>query len=603
MRSVRDFKDNIGKIAGKNLLENLDDVLQLGTNYRILTGIVKETISNPYEYLNRAFVLNGKTYNDVTFKDVLSGRVTELSDGVRVNTPIKNHEYIDNMPMNSIFVQIVDNSRTKTRESLIACYPFFPPHMSLPLKAGEYVWLIQEDIKGVDYYYWMCRKVGIMQVDDINHTNMERTRVIAEMYDSYENSSKTFKPSAETLEKMTSLGKSITSNLNEEAYSDILKSSYGFVNEFIGEPVPRMAKNCGDLLLQGSNNAGIHLTTEKFNKDVSGNVTPSTVSQDLDQNQINVEKVGQPAIDIFVGRKINTDKATQTLRSTRNNLSISSSLEKIHVEKNVSDADSRIQFEEINKIRDIYDGSDPNEAYREELYDESNSGLNASARLYMSGEADPDEAFETSISDVDGGTTSTGECIVTYAAKNRVVGSDVRIYASGPAYADFNENILIKTEASSANIKIQTVADSTNTFADLTKDMDLSTNGLTRINSAEKLLLTDNVNKNPVKGIGFDRGVGGEPYVLVSELEKVLITITQVLTVHAAAITGLAPLRFPPFIPAAAQVVQQTLMNPQTMTNPNKIEEAQTALTAGAAIAAFLAGGSLRSSKIIASPE
>ena len=114
MKRIRDFKQRIGNIAGKDLINNLDDVLQVGTNYRFLTGVVTETISNPYEYLNRPFRIGNTEYNETTIGDVLSDRVKELFDGTRVTSPIRNAYHVTNMPMNSAIVQIVDNSRTKS---------------------------------------------------------------------------------------------------------------------------------------------------------------------------------------------------------------------------------------------------------------------------------------------------------------------------------------------------------------------------------------------------------------------------------------------------------------------------------------------------------
>ena len=56
----------------------------------------------------------------------------------------------------------------------------------------------------------------------------------------------------------------------EECYQSFTQAnlknlrSVGYKKEFTSEPVPRKAKNCADLLLQGSNNSHILLGTEKF---------------------------------------------------------------------------------------------------------------------------------------------------------------------------------------------------------------------------------------------------------------------------------------------------------------------------------------------------
>ena len=509
MKRIRDFKQRVGSIAGKDLVNNLDDVLQTGTNYRFLTGVVTETISNPYQYLNRPFQIDNNPYNGITIGDVLAGKVDVLPDGKKITSPIKNFYHVPNMPMNSALVQIVDNSRTKSGEKMIVAYPFFPPHLSLPLKTGEYVWIVQEDIKGVDYYYWMCRKVGIVQVDDINFTNLERTSIITSMYDKFSESGKVFTPANDTLEKMVSLGKSDTSNLSSETYADILKSSYGYVNEFIGEAIPRVKKDCGDLLLQGSNNAGIHLTTEKF----------TSFSEDIDESlPPNSEKSGKPAIDLFVGRR----KTSQS------------------VVKNKSDSDPKIEHLEIDKINDIRTGQDPIAASLEETVDLIPS--DASARLYISEFCLFDALFESGDS-IDPGVLDNhqGNCIISYANSTRMVGKESTrlVSISGESFVDLQP---------AGNIVIKAAKDNGQQFLSL----EPGSGGDARINSGGKIYLTH----------GSDNNIPGnsdEPYVLASQLEEILKVIFDVLNSHANLMIGLAPLRFPPMIPVAAQLINQFL--------------------------------------------
>ncbi len=509
MKRIRDFKQRIGSIAGKDLVNNPNDVLQTSTDYRFLTGIVTETVSNPHQYLNRQFQIDGNAYNGVTIGDVLSGRIESLPDGKKITSPIKNFYHVSNMPMNSSLVQIIDDSRTKSGEKMIVAYPFFPPHLSLPLKAGEYVWIIQEDIKGIIYYYWMCRKVGIVQVDDINFTNLERTPIISSMYDKYSDSGKVFEPASDTLEKMVSLGKSDTSNLSSETYADILKSSYGYVNEFIGEPVPRIMKDCGDLLLQGSNNAGVHLTTEKF----------TSFSEEVDPTSPpNSEKTGKSAIDLFVGR------------SKTNQPEI----------KNKSDSDPQVEHLEIDKINDIRTGQDPITISLEELTDDTPDI--AEARLYISQFCKFDAAFGSGDS-IDPGllTSHDGSCVIAYANSTRMVGRESTrlVSVAGENFVDLQPE---------GDIVIKAAKNNGQQYLSLTP----GSGGYSRINSAGKIYLTHGSNNNLP-------GNSDEPYVLVSQLEEILSVVFDVLNSHANLMIGLAPLRFPPMIAAAAQLINQLL--------------------------------------------
>jgi hypothetical protein len=505
--SIRDFKNKIGKLAGKDLLNDVDKKLQKGTEYRFLSGYVKEIITNPYSYLNRPYKVNDQTtYSEVTIKDVLSGRITTLPGGENVKSPIKNFEHVANMPMNSSIVQIIDDGRGSDGEKPVICYPFFPSHFSLPLKVGEYVWMIEENIKGVINYYWMCRKTGIMQVEDLNFTNLERTSINASMYDKHEESGGVFIPSSETKEKMISLAKSEVSNIAEESYSNLLKNSFNHVTEFVGEAVPRMKKRSSDLLFQGSNNSGIHLTVEKF----------SDLSQDNTDESLNDGYVNSPAIDIFIKRG-------------------PPNLDTIKI-KNFSDADKNIEHEEINKIRDleglIFDN------LSDELLD--TDPQSAASRIYMSNNSNFDDDFGLVIDNLD---SQSGTCIISYTKNNRLVGTDnTRILnISGESYIDMT---------SSGNVVIKASKDNGQEFISL----DPGSN-ITRINAKDKIFLTHGRDNNtPTK-------TDDEPYVLVSQLENVLVNIYEILNAHNTAFFTLVPARFPPFIAAAAQAVQAALID------------------------------------------
>ena len=282
----RHLKNFRSLVAGRNLFEKEDDKLQVGVGYDFLTGVVQDVISNPYEFLNRDY---GNT--EFKLKDVLSGRIQQVeldsranSNGntsgqnvldrpnISPNTPslsFINPQVIETMPMNSIFAYIVDDNQSKDDPKLTVCYPFFPPHLSLPIKAGEYVWIICENVKGVKYYYWMCRKVGSLQIDDLNYTNMERIPAVNDILEeqaTQQGTSDIDYNSAYSLDEVEDILANQTNKKSNMpiSLSDIMRTSYSYNTEFTGEPVPRLAKDCSDIVLQGSNNGGLHITTEKF---------------------------------------------------------------------------------------------------------------------------------------------------------------------------------------------------------------------------------------------------------------------------------------------------------------------------------------------------
>ena len=58
----------------------------------------------------------------------------------------ENPEISDNMPINSIVVELVGITNiidsTVQKDTRVACLPLFSSHISIPLKKGEAVWII-----------------------------------------------------------------------------------------------------------------------------------------------------------------------------------------------------------------------------------------------------------------------------------------------------------------------------------------------------------------------------------------------------------------------------------------------------------------------------
>ncbi|HAI37486.1 MAG TPA: hypothetical protein DCM40_04795, partial [Maribacter sp.] len=296
-KDYRFLKSALGLFAGHGLLQGEDDKLEKGVESRMLTGIVDDVISNPYTYLRKK-VDAEKT---LTVGDILSGRKKSKD----VNIGIQNKDLIDSAPINSIIAQVIDPGvSSKDGELPVLCYPFFPPHLSLPLKPGEYVWLIECDVKGAKMYYWMCRQVGTIHVDDLNHTNMERIVSAGSTFDNFIKSEKTKKPADDLLQASVTLNNSEEVTNSKTSFAKVYANSNAYRSEFTGEPVPRLAKDCADLLLQGSNNSGIHLTTEKFSnpEDVSLENKKYTGKTNADEC-LPTRKPDSSAIDIFVKRK------------------------------------------------------------------------------------------------------------------------------------------------------------------------------------------------------------------------------------------------------------------------------------------------------------
>ena len=178
----RHFKNPFEFIAGRDLAENENESLQVGVSYDFLSGVVADVISNPYEFLRRKY---GET--EFLLKDVITGRIAFPDEELAKNLPAAanfvNPNMIELMPANSIFAYIIDDNQSSDDPKMTVCYPFFPTHLSLPLNPGEYVWIISEYVKGVTYYYWMCRKVSPRHIEDTNYSNYERLVAVNDILD------------------------------------------------------------------------------------------------------------------------------------------------------------------------------------------------------------------------------------------------------------------------------------------------------------------------------------------------------------------------------------------------------------------------------------
>jgi len=452
MIDPRFAKSSLGERAGSKTTQNEDYQYEKLPGYNFMTGIVSDVISNPYEYLNRKY----KT-SDFLLKDVLSGRIrSENLPKVNGRSPdnpsttfrVGHKDLIDTMPINSIFAYIVDGYEIKDNPKIAVCYPFFPGHLSLPLKTGEYVWLLEEKIGNVSYYYWVCRKVGHLQLDDLNYTNLERTPAVTSLLNNANNSkgnigvdpAEVFSNEGNASINNSTIGK--RSNL-PLVMSELLRRSYSHDAEFTGEPVPRLSKKCGDVLIQGSNNAGMHITTEKF----TDLTNKASIFYTGKENPAPPNRTpNSSAIDIFVSRKKSSVDALANLPGGLTTLSFNDNNSKLKAHPNTTQAQYH-DYVENNKVADIMtkDIEKRKEMYSKELNDFVDDATDVGARLYMSRDCAIDNIFGSSFDVL---SAYQGPSIVSYAQHNRMIGlSDARLVSkSGQSFIDLDPagNIVAK---------------------------------------------------------------------------------------------------------------------------------------------------------------
>ena len=229
------------------------------------SAVVVDFVSNPVAYLSQNIEL-GKFKG--TMREALAGKSADDKNGY-VKTPwelnITSHGIINQMPRNSIIARPIQPGGVAARYPEIF-FPFFPPHISLPVSAGEHVWIMYDGSMG----YWICRKSGVLQVDDLNYTHLDRQKLTMGYSKNPEkdpldlkvkidkqsgNWPFTFNDGGQgTADRNTMIG--------ENEYEKILVSSLSYATDFTGEAVPRFSKRSSDLILQGANNTLISLGQE-----------------------------------------------------------------------------------------------------------------------------------------------------------------------------------------------------------------------------------------------------------------------------------------------------------------------------------------------------
>ena len=409
--------------------------------YEFKTGIVKEFIDDPDIYFEKSAKLD--PLDLIKIRDIYFPIENDLIDTSIIPKPEKllaNHQLIYDMPRSSIFAYITDSgfSRGSTAKPII-CYPFFPPHLSLPLKAGEFVWIIKEFSGGVENYYWLCRKHSTKHVDDVNYTHFERSdRIASKLFSIFDGQN----PVADSdIRSYAGFEQSSTPNLPLSLNSDRLVFESTAFDDFTQEPVPPVTKKCGDTLIQGSNNSMIHFTTEKF--ETSGNnsntdFTKVLLSSNLSENRTPLA----PAIDMCVARK------KQDLEALKNSLTDIADGSEVGIILNRRSAgNSKLETFEFNKVKDLQAASPLVDAGLE------TSALDCGSRIYLSNDCNVDSVFDTvpfgsSLESVAGPT------LVTYSDNNRIISNNsLRLTNRNPgSFIDMD---------SAGNIKIHSKSDVT----------------------------------------------------------------------------------------------------------------------------------------------
>lgn len=213
----------------------------------------------------------------------------------------KSDAILKQLPRNTIIAQKVRDG-TEMLEGPEILLPFLPPHLELPLKVGEHVWVMHDDhsrSQKQGYYLWRISE--IRAVDDINYTHADRrfqgSSSLVDKAGGKDDGPPGFPNGVAT--KKGNIAETASIAGKEAAYEDLLKKTDAGITT-IFESVPRYSKRPGDWVAHGSNNSLIVLGTDRVGR-------PADKDSDADGGKSKGipgtdEKKYAGMIDMVVGR-------------------------------------------------------------------------------------------------------------------------------------------------------------------------------------------------------------------------------------------------------------------------------------------------------------
>ena len=136
----------------------------------MLQGVVVEVLNDPSFYSDDQLL---EIFNNIANTSCLSGDPTQQAFIPDQDSPSALRYLI---PRGSLLVKIVSEGLGKASDTNHLCFPFFPPHLQLPIKPGERVWVFSDKPgQNLTNVYWMCRITAPGFVDDINYTHIDRS--------------------------------------------------------------------------------------------------------------------------------------------------------------------------------------------------------------------------------------------------------------------------------------------------------------------------------------------------------------------------------------------------------------------------------------------
>ena len=295
MATAKDKADEANGVEG-----NPDEVLTSGDNVNApqvgidATSVDKQDLAQGAAVAANEAKVDTGVFSAATIIAVISDpddAFDTMDKDAKIKGKIKNYNDLKRAPRGSLLVKMVDE---KVDDSLEIVFPFFQSHVMLPASIGETVWISQAG----GQKWWFSRVSGSATSEDVCHTHVDRDLITpTEKKETAKDKDDKQKGKKNNVigTFFSGLGKLVKreSIVQEDAKPEevLAKPVYKPTQH---EPVPRFKPQAGDLVLQGSHNTLITLSTDR-----------GWTKTDKEFKQSNANQQWQPGkgtIDIVVGR-------------------------------------------------------------------------------------------------------------------------------------------------------------------------------------------------------------------------------------------------------------------------------------------------------------
>lgn len=324
------------------------------SNNRILyEAVVIDFFSNPIEDLEKTPPNDSVIYRESLLKG---------------NNKVTNTGQISKMPRGSVTALVTSDASAWGGGKPEIFYPLFP-HLTLPVKPGEKIWVIYESDRGATSRgYWIARISSDIDVDDPNYTHKDREflykRVPAESGPlAAATGTSDFDDEIVYGFLAGSTGNSSESTMpGDDPYNTIVAGSLSYLEQFTGEPVPRFSPRVGDLVLEGSNNTLICLGQDRPSLtsavDLSGLTGIGTIDMVAGRGQTDVTNIlatvpiskrGEDLLDYEEGNKFPEFNDAGVSNVGEGNPDFTNDLSRVYVSMNTNgDSNFGLSFTDLS---------------------------------------------------------------------------------------------------------------------------------------------------------------------------------------------------------------------------------------------------------------